>query len=270
MDYIASKVIERMANTDMKILVCVKQVADPEGTVTADGGRVVYDQHPAWRMNRYDEYALEEALKIRDASPLAAVTAISVGPPRVATALRRSLEMGAGQGIHILTGDEDILDPFQIASLIALHAENEDYDLILCGVMSEDDMNGQVGPMVAARLGYACATAVLGLTVDEPTKTVTAEREIDQLTREVVALALPAVITMQSGVNRPRYPSLSHVLRARSQDLSLVAATGTPASSVATIGYDVPSASRAGLIIEGSEAEKAERLVSYLHGRGLC
>jgi len=270
MNYILANMIEKMAIADMKILVCVKQVADPEGPVAAVGGRVVYGRHPGWRMNRYDEYALEEALRIKDVFSEALVTAVSVGPPRAALAVRRSLEMGAVQGVHILTGEECISNPFQISRLIALYAEEEGYDLILCGVMSEDDMNGQTGPMIAARLGYSCATAVLGLTLDESAKAVTVEREIDAVTREVAVLSVPAVITVQSGINRPRYPSLSHVLRARSQDLVLVAETGEPACNTATIGYGVPAASRAGLILEGTDGEKAERLVAYLHGRGLC
>jgi electron transfer flavoprotein beta subunit len=253
----------------MKILVCIKQVADPEGPVSATGGRIEYGDHPGWRMNRYDEYALEEALQIGEAFSGTFVDVVSVGPLRAEITIRRSLEIGAGGGIHILTGEEGVADPARIARLIASYAEGEAYDLILCGVMSEDDMNGQTGPMIAARLGLPCATAVLALMVNSTAKTVSAEREIDALTREDVVLTLPAVITVQSGINKPRYPLLSHVLRARSQDLVLIPETGGLAQDTVLLGFSTPSSSRAGIVFEGTALEKVEKLVSYLHTQGL-
>jgi electron transfer flavoprotein beta subunit len=253
----------------MRILVCVKQVADPEGPVSATGGRIEYGDHPSWRMNRYDEYALEEALRIREASSGTFVDVVSVGPLRAEITIRRSLEMGAGRGIHILTGEEEVSDPARIARLIASHAEGEAYDLILCGVMSEDDMNGQTGPMIAARIGLPCATAVLVLKVDSTARKVSAEREIDALKREMVVLSLPAVITVQSGINKPRYPSLSHVLRARSQDLVLIREAEGLARDTILLGFSAPSSSRAGIIFEGTALEKAEKLVSYLHAQNI-
>ena len=253
----------------MKILVCIKQVADPEGAVFATDDRIEYGNNPRWRMNRYDEYALEEALLIREAFPGTTVDAVSVGPLRAEITIRRSLEMGVGRGIHILTGEEGVADPARIACRIASYAEGEAYDLILCGVMSEDDMNGQTGPMIAARLGLSCATAVLSLMLDSTVRTVSVEREIDALTREAVVLTLPAVITVQSGINKPRYPSLSHVLRARSQDLVLVSEADGFVRDTILLGFNAPSSSRAGLIFEGTALEKAEQLVSYLHAQGL-
>ena len=253
----------------MRILVCIKQVADPEGPVSATGGRIEYGDHPGWRMNRYDEYALEEALRIEEAFPGTFVDVVSVGPLRAEITIRRSLEMGAGQGIHILTKEEGVVDPARIAHLIVSYAEGGAYDLILCGVMSEDDMNGQTGPMIAARLGLPCATAVLDLMVDSTARTVSVEREIDALTREAIVLTLPAVITVQSGINKPRYPSLSHVLRARSQDLVLIQEAESLARDTVLLEFSTPSSSRAGIIFEGTALEKAEILVFYLHAQNI-
>ena len=253
----------------MKILVCAKQVADPQGPVAVVGGRIDYGHQPSWRMNYYDAFALEEALAIGETHPGVFVDALSVGPPRVETTVRRALEMGAGRGIHILTGDEGADCPGHVARLIAAHAERECYDLVLCGVMSEDDMNGETGQLIAGRLGYSCATAAVVLTMDDQSGTVRVERQIDAATREVAVLTLPSVVSVQSGINRPRYPSLSHVLRARTQDLVLIRETAAPKTDSAVIGFGVPSSSRAGLMIRGTEAEKAEKLAGYLHGLGV-
>ncbi len=254
----------------MKILVCVKQVADPQGLVTTDGNRIDYGHHPSWRMNRFDAFALEEALVIGEEHPGAFVDAVSVGPPRVQTTIRRSLEMGAGRGIHFLTEDEDMGRPCRVAGLIASHAEKERYDLVLCGAMSEDDMNGATGPMIAARLGYSCATAAVSLTIDLQSGTIRAERQIDAATREVAVLTLPAVVSVQAGINKPRYPSLSHVLRARTQDLILlIRDTAIRETDTVILGFGVPSSSRAGHLMTGTEAEKAEKLAGYIRTLGV-
>jgi len=253
----------------MKILVCVKQVADPQGYVSAAGNRIDYGRHPSWRMNRFDTFALEEALAIGEAHPGAIVDAVSVGPPRVEATVRRSLEMGAGRGIHILTADESTDCPGHVAGLIASHAKKECYDLVLCGVMSEDDMNGSTGQMIAARLGYSCATAAVALAIDVRSGTVRVERQIDAATKEVVILTLPVVVSVQSGINKPRYPSLSHVLRARSQDLVLIRDTADSEADTVVLGFGVPSSSRTGFMITGTEAEKAEKLAGYIRTMGV-
>jgi electron transfer flavoprotein beta subunit len=253
----------------MKILVCVKQVADPQGSVSVDGNRIDYGRHPSWRMNRFDAFTLEEALVIGEAHPGAVVDAVSVGPPRVETTIRRSLDMGAGRGIHIMTGDEGADYPGDIARLIASYAEREHYDLVLCGAMSEDDMNGATGPMIAARLQYSCATAAVSVAIDIRSRTVRAERQIDAVTREVVVLTLPAVVSIQSGINRPRYPSLSHVLRARTQDLILIQDTADSEADTVVLGFGVPSSSRTGLMLTGTEAEKAVKLAGYIRTLGV-
>ena len=126
-------------------------------------------------MNRPDEYAVEEAVRIRETIPDTSIEVLSVGPPRVSTVIRRALGMGAGHGIHIVTPEDGYLSPLVTASWIASFARNRSYDLILAGVMSEDDMQGQVGPMIAELLGMPCATSTIAERVAPETGTGSVE-----------------------------------------------------------------------------------------------
>ncbi len=137
----------------MKLLVCVKQIPDPDAPVCVNAdGRWVEIDGGAFVMNRFDCFALEEALRIREEIPETRIDVVSVGPERVDAVLRRALGMGADHGIHILTESDGYLSPFATATWIAAHARACHYDLILTGIMSGDDMNGQVGPLVAEML----------------------------------------------------------------------------------------------------------------------
>jgi len=146
----------------MKILVCVKQVLDGEAPVGVDasGRWFAPEATPIWRMNTFDAFAVEEALRVRERVPDTTIDAISVGP-RVAAVLTRALEMGADAGVHLVTESEGRLSPRAVASAIAAWAGPRNYDLILTGAMSEDVMDAQVGPMLAALLGRPWATAVM-------------------------------------------------------------------------------------------------------------
>ena len=148
----------------MKILVCVKQVPDAEMQIRiAAGGRHLLIGKNDWRMNRFDEFAVEEALRIRESVPGSVVEAVSVGPARAVAVLRRALAMGADEALHILREEEEDPLPGDVAAWIAACIHDRDYDLILAGVMSEDAMHAQTGPILAERLGIPCATAVMAV-----------------------------------------------------------------------------------------------------------
>jgi electron transfer flavoprotein beta subunit len=273
-----SKVLEgRQAR--MKILVCVKQVLDPESVfrISASGERIEVGPGALFRMNRYDEFALEEALRIREAFPETRIDAISAGPASAAQTVRRALEMGADQGIHIVLGHERCRTPFEIASLIGVYARDRQYDLILAGIMAEDDMQAQVGPMLAEILGYPWATAVMSISLPHPSGAIHVERELEGGRREAFALTLPALLTLQSGINRPRYPALSHVLRARSQALITIDASQAPAAGPFSlpaprewiVNLEEPVPLKTGMILPGSPIEKAEKLLRILKERAL-
>ncbi len=255
----------------MKVLVCLCQVCDGEAafSIAPDGLSVVPSERVAWRMNRYDEFALEEALRLKDSGIAQRVDALSVGPLRTLSTLRKALETGADDAALIRLDRPAF--PAEKAGLIASHAAGREYDLILAGVMSEQGLSGATGPMIAACLGIPFATAALRLEAGPLARLVRVEREIDSATREAFTLTLPALVTVQSGINRPRYPSLSNVMRAKTQEIGIIdpappaAFQETPASAV----YRMPDRGHAGLIIRGTAGEAAEELYRWLHGRSL-
>ena len=256
----------------MKILVCIKQVLD-DIPIRLDERNLWIEAEvsPIYRMNHFDEYALEEALRIRDTHADVTIDVLSVGPVRVSQTLKKGLEMGANEGIHILIEGEGYRSPFEIASLIADYARNRSYDLILTGIMAEDDMQCQVGPLVAELLKYPCATAVISERLYRDEQALYVEREIENGRRETLELTLPALITVQSGINRPRYPALSHVLRAKIQSLVVIAADDLnrpkPRDHIVRLSY--PQASAKGVVLSGSPREKASEILRILHEKSL-
>ncbi len=257
----------------MRILVCVKQVTDNESPVVieAGGAWVRTDGPAAFRMNRYDEYALEEAVLIRESFGDVTIDALSVGPPRFASTLKKCLEKGADNAVHILLEDENYVPPGVTAGLIAGYARQGGYDLIFTGVMAEDDMQCQVGPLIAALLGIPCAVSVLREHVDRDKGNITAECELEGGMSETIFLPVPSLLTIQSGINRPRYPSLSNVFRAKEQPIITIRADGIDAATrqevLSELSY--PEKSSRGIIIEGTTEEKAGRLIAVLHERAL-
>lgn len=255
----------------MRVLALTKQVCDGADTVSPDDSArwVTYGPHSVFRMNRYDEYAVEEALRIRERVPGTELHALSVGPGRVEAVIRRALGMGADHGIHVVLEEKGYTSPRERALLIAAVAEEKGYDLILAGVVAEDDMEGQVGGLVAQALGYRCATSVIFEETNPEAGEVFVHREIEGGCREGFTLKLPAVLTVQSGINVPRYPVLSHMLRARTAVLEKVVPRA-PAPSGGTLLKIAPAQTGGpGEFLEGSPAQKARRLLEILHEASL-
>ncbi len=257
----------------MRILVCVKQVLSKEGPLETDssGRSLAAGRSPLFQLNDFDEYALEAALQVKESFPETSVDVLSVGPGRVEAVIRRGLGMGADRGIHLLTEEATAApDPFQVSSWIALWTKDRPYDLILTGFLAEDDQEGQAGPLIAEHLGWTCSTSVVALNLFPEECQVLVEREVEGGLREKWRLKLPAVFTIQSGGSRPRYPSLSHVLRARKQTLEVVPVSSFPAveSRRTLVRYDYPEKVRAGLVLAGSPREKAERLTALFLEKG--
>jgi len=272
----------------MRILVCVKQVPDPEAPVgIARDGLSLSVGDGDWRMNRFDEFAVEEALRMREAGASGIVEAVTVGPARAAAVLRRALAMGADEGLHILCGEEGRL-PGDVAAWIAAAVRGRGDDLILTGAMSEDSMHAQTGPILAERLGLPCVTAVIAARLLPDAAAgpsgqsgtggnrlrpsfIRVERELEGGLREALELPLPAVIAVQSGINRPRYPALSHVLRARSQLLHTVSVEALPApprrERVVGLAWAAPSGKT--LFLAGTPGQKADRLAALLGQKAL-
>ncbi len=255
----------------MKILVCVKQVPESEAVVSIDKDAGWVDVHDTsvFRMNHFDECAVEAAVQIKEAFPGTTIHIISVGPERSEVVIRRAIGMGADHGTHMVTPGDGFVDPSTLAGWIASLSEASDADLILCGAMSEDLMQGQVGPLMAEYLSLPCATAVVQMTIMPVGEGVHVEREIEGGYREAVALQLPALLTIQTGINQPRYPSLSKLLRANKLKLNTlyVDAMEDSAPLQGVRRVTLPRKLREGVFLEGSASQKAEQLLTILSDR---
>jgi electron transfer flavoprotein beta subunit len=257
----------------MKILVCVKHVPETDTAIDidTDGRWVDPDSFNEFKMNRLDEFAVEEAVRFKDNFANTRIDIVSVGPARAAEAIKRSIGMGADNGVHIISEIESFLSPAAISSWIAQYAKNNDFALILTGAMSEDGMGGQIGPMIAAHLRQPCATGVIFEKISSDKKTIYLEREIEGGKRDTLQLQLPAVLTIQSGINTPRYPSLSNLLRANKQKLEIIESTSLsqPETGEEIVRVAYPEKSRAGTVLEGTGQEKARALLHILRERAL-
>jgi electron transfer flavoprotein beta subunit len=257
----------------MNILVCIRQVPDCFETLQIDErtGLLEFPPDTAFRMNRFDEFALEEALLIKEKFSKTLVHALSVGPERVSVTVQRALGMGADHGIHILDPSEGYMSPLTVASLIATFARPRNYDIVMAGVMAEDTMACQTGQLLAALLNLPCATSVIREEVQPDRGQIVVEREIEGGSRERVQLKMPAVLTMQPGINLPRYPSFSKVMQARTYAQEIIRAEDLPAVEPreSCLGLRFPEATSQGVFIEGTPREKALKLINILHERSL-
>ncbi len=258
----------------MKILACVKLVREAEGELRPDPatGLLLEGSAVSYRMSELDGFALEQALRIRESRPGSAVEAVTVGPERAAQVLKRALGMGADHGVHIRTASLFPPSPFEAAAWLGQYAAGQTCDLILAGMMSEDLMQGLVGPLLAERLGWPCVTCAILVRVAPDGGSVYVEREIEQGWRERLSLRLPAVLTVQSGAHKPRYPALSAMLRARRTAFTTLEADslGRPEARQDTVRVFAPGRTRAGLFLEGSTEQKALELLRVLALRGLA
>jgi electron transfer flavoprotein beta subunit len=257
----------------MKILVCVKQVPEPGSVIGIDDSErwIRAEKSTTYKMNRFDEFAVEEALLIRQAFPGTRVDVLSVGPDRAAMVVKRAIGMGADNGVHMAIEDHGYLNPLTVASLIAGYARDRHYDLIFTGVMAEDDMQGMVGPMLAELLFLPCATFTVFEKISPGTETIYVEREIKGGYRDTLELKVPAVLTIQGGINKPRYPSLSNMLRAKHQKLETIAARldeqPGPREELMRVSY--PQKSRSCMVLKGNQQEKAAQLLKILREKTL-
>ncbi len=256
----------------MNILVCIKQVPMVEELLQLDTEKKwLSDTNVDYRINRFDEFAIEEALLIKETTNGTKVDVISVGPQRVETALRRAMGMGADSGIHIEDEAEGFINPLKIASLIGQYAQNKGYDLIFTGIMSEDSMQSLVGPMLASYLNLSCAVSVVETGLEKNTEKITVKCELEGGRYQNVRLNLPSVLTIQSGINKPRYPSLSNMLRANKQDLIKVDINSLikSQSNEKILNIGLPERSKKIKFLRGSIEEKAEELIQLLHKKAI-
>jgi electron transfer flavoprotein beta subunit len=253
----------------MKILVCIKQVPDMECRFRPNGAGTWYEEADlAFRINEYDEYAVEQAAQIKEQlSGDAEITILSIGPDRVQESIRKTLAMGGDKGVHIQDPASATKDPWQIAALIAAYAKGEQFDLVLTGMQSQDRGSAQVGILVAEMLGYPCATTLVGFSYDQGV--VTARRELEGGGRAVVRFRLPAVATCQLGLNVPRYPTLPNIMKAKRKEIVTLPVAGFAAEPrrAGTRLLYLPQKRGAARIIEGELSAQLEEVVEILTQR---
>lgn len=270
----------------MKILVCIKQILTSE--ICLDGSRewISKGGNPTFAINRFDENALEEALLLKEQikerfGAESSVDVISAGGKNTAESIKRAMGMGADNGIHIITEDSGYVSATLTASRIATMINRNGefpfsgYDLILTGIMSEDLMQAQVGPMVAEHLKIPSITSVVHTGVNGQMNQITVQRELEGGVRQNVKVKLPALLTIQAGINQPRYPSLSNILRANKREIISCRVkdlfpdeTSTP-DPLQLLKLEYPEKKREGRLLNGSTREKAAELMAILKHRGV-
>lgn len=250
----------------MKIGVLLKQVPDTETrlAVSADGkGFNLGDVK--WVMSPYDEYAVEAALKAKEAKG-GEVVIISAGPARTVEAMRTALAMGADRGVRIDTDGVE-MDSFTTATVLAKVVQEEKCDLVLGGKQAIDDDCAQVIAAVAELCDWPHVSPVDVLTLGDDGASVTVERPVSGGAKQVIKSALPAVIGCDKGLNTPRYASLPGIMKAKSKKIDEkkaadLLASVSPLTSVSAV--TLPPERQAGRVVEGDPADLAEQLVRYL------
>ncbi|MEC9077419.1 MAG: electron transfer flavoprotein subunit beta/FixA family protein [Pseudomonadota bacterium] len=199
----------------MKILVAVKRVVDYNVKVRVKSDKTGVElANVKMSMNPFDEIAVEEAIRLREAGTASEVVAISMGEAKCTETIRTAMAMGADRGIHVLTGSE--LQPLSVAKLLVALAKKESPDLIILGKQAIDDDCNQTGQMVAALLNWPQGTFASKVAISEKNLHVT--REIDG-GLETLELTLPAVITTDLRLNEPRYASLPNIMKAKKKPI---------------------------------------------------
>jgi len=259
----------------VEILVCARRVPDTsENEITLNnGGNDIERDELVYSINEADNYAVEEALQIRDRVG-GNVTVITVGGEDDEEILRRELAMGANQAV--LVSDEAFTgaDGKGIATILKDFVKKGHYDLILTGVQA-DDGAAQVGGMLAAMLDHPFASLVCSITVEDGKLRV--EREIEGGNREINEIDLPCVLSIQTGINEPRYVGMRGIRQVASLPIptlgvaelgSDTSAVGEAAAKVKRVDYFVPAAGKGAQILSGSREENADKVLELVAARG--
>lgn len=255
----------------MRLVVCVKQVPDSEAKVTvAESGSSISERDVLFATNPYDEYAIEEAVRIGEQSPEDVdVILVSVGPPRVEEVLRRGLARGANSATRVSDEGQSASDGAAVAGILAHVLERLGFDLVLCGCLAIDDAAGEVGGRLAEILGIPHVTAVSHLEIRG--RRAVAHRELDDGV-EVVDVPLPALVTAQRGLNEPRSVGIAAILNARRATIEQLAGEELGLSSdqlgglvrSRVVSLEAMQIARKGRIIRGEPQEAAAELARLL------
>jgi electron transfer flavoprotein beta subunit len=249
----------------MKIIVSIKQVPVRDSQLRIDAsGRWIQDNDLSFEINEPDAYALEEGLQLKEKHG-GEVIALCLGPARASQTIREALAKGADRAIHIEEENLTALDTLGIAKLLAKAAEPEKPDLILTGLQSDDLGSGQTGVVMAEILGLPSATIIMA--VETAGAGIRVKRELEDGWFQHVEMPLPAVLTIQSGINKLRYATLMGIKKAKTKEVKrvTVAELGVTAAPSAIIErVYLPQRTKQTQILEGTAREAAAKLVEKL------
>jgi electron transfer flavoprotein beta subunit len=246
----------------MKIAVCLKQVPTREWQPRLrEDGTWIREQDASYEMNEPDAYALEEALRLREAQG-GEVVVCSAGPARVQPVLREALARGADRAIHVTGEDLGAVDTFVVADALAGPMADEAFDLVLTGLQSDDQGHAQMGVVLAERLGIPHATIIMEIQATGDGFRV--KRELEGGWFQWISLPRPALLTIQSGINQLRYATLKGIMAAKKKEIRTVPLAAAIEPWQQIVSLKVPVRQKQTALIDGPPADAARELVRRL------
>lgn len=249
----------------MNIAVLMKQVPAKDAPVRVnDAGTWIRETDLSYETNEPDAFALEEGLRLAEKHGGEAVV-VSLGPDRVQQVMKEALAKGAVRGLHIKDDDFTALDPLALAQVLAAALKPQKFDLVLTGLQSDDYGSAQTGVSLAELLGWPHATIIMEIQVQDGSLKV--KRELEAGWFQWTELPLPAVLTIQSGINKPRYATLKGIMAAKKKEMKVIPRTELLPGLVATQTIQkiyVPMKTKKTEFLEGAPKEAAAKLVEKL------
>jgi len=248
----------------MKIAVCIKQVPTREWQPRLNDAKTwVRDQDVSYEMNEPDAYALEESLRLREKHG-GEVVVCSAGPSRVQQVIREALARGADRALHVEDDSLAAADAVTAAAALAAAMAEQKFDLILTGLQSDDQGHAQFGPVLAEKLSIPHSTIIMEVNADPAANSLRVKRELEGGWFQYVTMPLPALLTIQSGINQLRYATLKGIMAAKKKEIAKVAAPAGLASRQSIVQMYAPQKVKQTVMIGGSPAEAAKELVKRL------
>ncbi len=251
----------------MNIYVCIKQVPDTETKIKLNADSSGIDTAGIkWIMSPFDEFAVEEALRLKEKNAGSTVTVLSAGPTRVVESIRTALAMGCDNAIHIEI-PETADNNFAAKALAGALKKESQVDIVFTGKEAIDDGAAQTSQLIAEHFGIPCVTVVLG--IEYAGATVKCKREVEGGAFEMIETSLPAVIAAQKGMNEPRYASLPNIMKAKKKEVKGLKAADVGVSDadqkIRFKNFQLPPPKQAGKKITGDAPAQSKELVRLLH-----
>jgi len=257
----------------MKLIACIKEVPDTATQIKINpAGTEIIKDGVEFIVNPYDEYAVEECLRIKEKFGEGEVIAVCMGPTRATEAIRKCLAMGVDRAVHLCDPAFEKSDTYATAKALAKAIEKTGFDLILCGKQAVDGDGCQVGAQIAELLGIPGVPLIIKLEISTDKKTAIAHRQVEGAT-EVVEVKLPALFTCQKGLNEARYPSLKGIMGAKKKEIKVFTPAdlgeapgsfGEAGSLARMVKLSLPPTRQGGRKMEGEPEEISKELVKSL------